>query len=56
MPRGNLETVRPRPLVLSWIAKALEKTPPDFLTAFRLCRRDRIDVSEVEQKWVGRKS
>ncbi|KAJ3197353.1 hypothetical protein HK101_004229 [Irineochytrium annulatum] len=43
MPRGNLETVRPRPLVTSVIKTLLDNT--DFKEAFYLCRTHRIDMN-----------
>ncbi|KAI8848478.1 IKI3 family-domain-containing protein [Chytridium lagenaria] len=43
MPRGNLETVHPRALVLSVVRAHLERK--DFLNAFLLCRKHRIDLN-----------
>ncbi|KAG0331419.1 hypothetical protein BG004_001669 [Podila humilis] len=43
MPRGNLETVAPRALVLSVTRDALDKC--DFKTAFITCRKHRIDLN-----------
>ncbi|KAG0045887.1 hypothetical protein BGZ83_008909 [Gryganskiella cystojenkinii] len=43
MPRGNLETVAPRALVLSVTRDALDKC--DFRTAFVTCRKNRIDLN-----------
>ncbi|KAJ3288043.1 hypothetical protein HK104_008357 [Borealophlyctis nickersoniae] len=43
MPRGNLETIYPRALVLSTVRQALDRR--DFRTAFILCRKHRIDMN-----------
>ncbi|KAF9189964.1 hypothetical protein BGZ51_008686 [Haplosporangium sp. Z 767] len=43
MPRGNLETVAPRAMVLSVTRDALDKR--DFRTAFVTCRKHRIDLN-----------
>ncbi|KAJ3384083.1 hypothetical protein HDU84_003206 [Entophlyctis sp. JEL0112] len=43
MPRGNLETVYPRALVLAIIRSSLEKL--DFRNAFLLCRKHRINMN-----------
>ncbi|KAI1321045.1 hypothetical protein EDD11_008626 [Mortierella claussenii] len=43
MPRGNLETVAPRAMVLSVTRDALDKI--DFRTAFITCRKHRIDLN-----------
>ncbi|KAF9112880.1 hypothetical protein BGX27_002637 [Mortierella sp. AM989] len=43
MPRGNLETVAPRAMVLSVTRDALDKC--DFRTAFLTCRKHRIDLN-----------
>ncbi|KAF9295803.1 hypothetical protein BGZ74_010603 [Mortierella antarctica] len=43
MPRGNLETVAPRAMVLSVTRDALDKC--DFRTAFITCRKHRIDLN-----------
>ncbi|CAO3564635.1 unnamed protein product [Mortierella alpina] len=43
MPRGNLETVAPRAMVLSVTRDALDKC--DFRTAFVTCRKHRIDLN-----------
>ncbi|KAG0241352.1 IKI3 family-domain-containing protein [Mortierella sp. GBAus27b] len=43
MPRGNLETVAPRAMVLSVTRDALDKC--DFKTAFVTCRKHRIDLN-----------
>ncbi|KAG0365886.1 hypothetical protein BGZ54_006088 [Gamsiella multidivaricata] len=43
MPRGNLETVAPRAMVLSVTRDALDRR--DFKTAFVTCRKYRIDLN-----------
>ncbi|KAG0223795.1 hypothetical protein BGW42_005533 [Actinomortierella wolfii] len=43
MPRGNLETIAPRALVLSATRDALDKN--DFRTALVTCRKHRIDLN-----------
>ncbi|RMD39752.1 hypothetical protein DV735_g5366, partial [Chaetothyriales sp. CBS 134920] len=43
MPRGNLETIYPRALVVSGIRKHLEDL--DFLTAFLACRQHQVDLN-----------
>ncbi|KAI8609607.1 IKI3 family-domain-containing protein [Chytriomyces sp. MP71] len=43
MPRGNLETIYPRALVLSSIRSALDRL--DYKTAFALCRKHRINMN-----------
>ena len=43
MPRGNLETIYPRALVLSTVRSALDEL--NFKTAFLLCRKHRIDMN-----------
>ena len=43
MPRGNLETVYPRALVLSTIRKLIEAK--DYRSAFLACRKHRIDLN-----------
>ena len=45
MPRGNLETVHPRPLMLTAIKGLLNRQ--DFGTAFGLLRRHRIDLNVI---------
>ncbi|KAJ3416474.1 hypothetical protein HDV05_001632 [Chytridiales sp. JEL 0842] len=45
MPRGNLETIYPRALVLSSVRAALTRL--DFKTAFVLCRKHRIDMNLI---------
>ncbi|KAK4705712.1 elongator complex protein 1, partial [Phenoliferia sp. Uapishka_3] len=52
MPRGNLETVCPRPLVLRIVRQDLDRNQPLFLesrsryrAAFLSCRRHRIDLN-----------
>jgi elongator complex protein 1 len=43
MPRGNLETINPRALVLSKICRALDAS--QFKDAFLACRKHRIDLN-----------
>ncbi|KAJ3016298.1 UNVERIFIED_CONTAM: hypothetical protein HDU68_012277 [Siphonaria sp. JEL0065] len=43
MPRGNLETIYPRALVLSIIRASLDKL--DYSNAFILCRKHRINMN-----------
>ncbi|KAJ3214160.1 hypothetical protein HDU67_002020 [Dinochytrium kinnereticum] len=43
MPRGNLETVHPRAMVLSVVRASIERK--DFLNAFLQCRKHRIDLN-----------
>ncbi|RMZ88339.1 hypothetical protein DV736_g4424, partial [Chaetothyriales sp. CBS 134916] len=43
MPRGNLETIYPRALVVSGIRKHLEHQ--DFQTAFLACRQHQVDLN-----------
>ncbi|KAJ3326607.1 hypothetical protein HDU76_012780, partial [Blyttiomyces sp. JEL0837] len=43
MPRGNLESIFPRALVLSIVRSSLDKL--DFLNAFKLCRKHRVDMN-----------
>lgn len=43
MPRGNLETVYPRALVLSSIRKSIEER--NYRSAFLSCRKHRIDLN-----------
>ncbi|KAI8895467.1 IKI3 family-domain-containing protein [Globomyces pollinis-pini] len=43
MPRGNLETVSPRALVLSKVRDAVDKK--DYRTAFVECRKHRLDLN-----------
>ncbi|KAJ3159102.1 hypothetical protein HDU86_002001 [Geranomyces michiganensis] len=43
MPRGNLETVYPRALVLAVVRRAIVSV--DYRTAFILCRKHRIDMN-----------
>lgn len=43
MPRGNLETVYPRPMVLDVIRDALQAH--EYGTALRLCRSHRVDLN-----------
>ncbi|CAH1762567.1 10141_t:CDS:10, partial [Entrophospora sp. SA101] len=43
MPRGNLETIHPRALVLSSVKEFLNRF--DYLSAFIACRKHRIDLN-----------
>ena len=43
MPRGNLETIYPRALVLAGIRRAIEMK--DYRTAFLACRSQRVDMN-----------
>ncbi|KAI8827292.1 IKI3 family-domain-containing protein [Fimicolochytrium jonesii] len=45
MPRGNLETVYPRALVLAAVRQALDRK--DYKTAFIQCRKHRIDMNLI---------
>lgn len=54
MPRGNLETVSPRPLVLEVVRKSLQAQR--YGKAFRICRTHRLDMNIIvdhdEQKFL----
>lgn len=43
MPRGNLETVFPRALVVAGIRRSIEAK--DYKTAFVACRTQRVDLN-----------
>lgn len=43
MPRGNLETIYPRALVLAGIRKSI--LAKDYKTAFFACRNQRVDMN-----------
>ncbi len=43
MPRGNLETINPRPLVMEIVKQDVDKA--DCAKAFAACRRYRIDLN-----------
>ena len=43
MPRGNIEIVEPRALLLKSIGKMLDETNPDWLKVFQLSRRQRVN-------------
>ncbi|KAF8522598.1 IkappaB kinase complex IKAP component [Hysterangium stoloniferum] len=47
MPRGNLETVMPRPLVMEQVKVAVERR--DYRTAFLACRKHRVDLNVLVQ-------
>lgn len=44
-PRGNLETVCPRPVVFEAIDKFARRA--DYFNAFKLCRRQRVDMNHI---------
>ena len=48
MPRGNIEIVEPRALLLKSIGKMLDKTNPGWLKVFQLSRRQRVN-SKISQ-------
>ena len=43
MPRGNLETIYPRALVLAGIRASINDR--DYKTAFKICRKQRVDMN-----------
>jgi len=43
MPRGNLETIYPRAMVLAGIRKLVEQK--DYGSAFATCRTQRVDMN-----------
>lgn len=43
MPRGNLETIYPRALVLAGIRRSI--MAKDYKTAFLACRNQRVDMN-----------
>ena len=43
MPRGNLETIYPRALVLAGVRRSIEAR--DYKTAFLACRNNRVDMN-----------
>jgi elongator complex protein 1 len=45
MPRGNLETIYPRALVLASIRKSIDEK--DYLPAFLSCRSQRVDMNII---------
>ena len=45
MPRGNLETVHPRPLVLSTVYASLDAL--DYRPALLSCRKHRLDLNII---------
>jgi elongator complex protein 1 len=45
MPRGNLETIYPRALVLTSIRKSIDEK--DYLSAFLSCRSQRVDMNII---------
>lgn len=44
-PRGNLETICPRPIVFEAVDKFAKNE--DYLNAFKLCRRQRVDTNHI---------
>lgn len=44
-PRGNFETISPRPMVFEAVDKFAKST--DYGNAFRLCRRQRVDMNYI---------
>lgn len=44
-PRGNLETICPRPVVFEAVDKFAKNA--DYLNAFKLCRRQRVDMNHI---------
>ncbi|CAZ85562.1 unnamed protein product [Tuber melanosporum] len=51
MPRGNLETIYPRVLVLAGIRRSIEAK--DYLTAFLACRSHRVDLNIIHDHAPG---
>ncbi|KZT60539.1 IkappaB kinase complex, IKAP component [Calocera cornea HHB12733] len=47
MPRGNLETINPRPLVLRYVRVAIDRS--DYRSAFLACRKHRIDLNVLAE-------
>ncbi|KAF8252842.1 IkappaB kinase complex, IKAP component [Wilcoxina mikolae CBS 423.85] len=45
MPRGNLETIYPRALVLAGVRRSIEAR--DYKTAFLACRNNRVDLNLI---------
>ncbi|KAH9089560.1 hypothetical protein Ae201684P_007728 [Aphanomyces euteiches] len=43
MPRGNIEGIAPRPLLLALLQEQLQKT--DYASALEVCRKHRIDMN-----------
>lgn len=43
MPRGNLETIYPRALVLAGVRRSIEVR--DYKKAFLACRNNRVDMN-----------
>lgn len=43
MPRGNLETIYPRALVLAGVRRSI--AAKDYKTAFLACRSQRVDMN-----------
>ncbi|RKP10459.1 IKI3 family-domain-containing protein [Thamnocephalis sphaerospora] len=51
MPRGNLETISPRIMVLHSVADDLDRF--DFRSAFLACRRHRVDTNVIHRYFSG---
>ncbi|KIP09060.1 hypothetical protein PHLGIDRAFT_68294 [Phlebiopsis gigantea 11061_1 CR5-6] len=45
MPRGNLETINPRPLVMEIVKQDIDSV--DYAKAFSACRRHRVDLNVI---------
>lgn len=45
MPRGNLETITPRPLLLEQVKRSLDEK--HYRKAFRICRTHRLDMNII---------
>ena len=45
MPRGNLETIHPRALVLAGIRRSIDES--DYSAAFLTCRTHRVDMNII---------
>jgi len=45
MPRGNIETVEPRILLFSKLARILDENTTDWKLAFKICRRQRVNLN-----------
>ena len=54
MPRGNLETVHPRPLVLAVVRADI--TRAEYGKAFAACRRHRVDLNVFAEEERGREA
>ena len=45
MPRGNIEIVEPRALLFDKLGKVLESEKIDWKLAFKMCRRQRVNLN-----------